>query len=374
MRRRSKVLLTVTLMVCAAGATLAGAMSRDAACPPPSAVTAGGTTMQAVERRCYGGADVLMLHAVAKPLPADSEVLVRVHASSANPLDWHEMRGKPYVMRLASGLGTPTETRLGVDFAGTVEAVGRNVTRFAPGDSVFGGGSGAFGEYVTVRESGAIAALPPTVSFEQAAGVGIAGVTALQAVRDHGRVARGQRVLVNGASGGVGTFAVQIARHYGAHVTGVCSTRNVALVRGIGADEVIDYTQADFTAGVQRFDVILDMVGNHSLGALERVLSPNGVVVIVGGSSDNRWIGPLTNFAASMLREPFSDHRFARLLASMERADVEQLAALMHTGAVRTVVDRRYALAQLPEAITYLETGRARGKVLITVVPDSASP
>jgi NADPH:quinone reductase-like Zn-dependent oxidoreductase len=373
MRRRSKVVLTLLLMVSAAGATLAVAMSRDAACIAPMAVDPGVPTMRAYERRCYGGPEVLRFRDLAKPVPADSEVLVRVHASSANPLDWHELRGKPYIMRLASGLGTPTDTRLGVDFAGTVEAVGRNVTRFAPGDAVFGGGSGAFGEYVAVREGGAIAKLPPGVAFEQGAGVGIAAVTALQAVRDHARVTSGQRVLINGASGGVGTFAVQIARQAGAHVTGVCSTRNVELVRSLGADAVIDYSQSDFTVGAERFDVIIDMVGNHSLRALEGVLSPGGVIVIVGGSNDNQWIGPLTNFAASMLRAPFSEHRFARLLASMGRADIEQLGAMLQAGTLRTVVDRRYPLEQLPEAISYLEGGRARGKVLITVIPDSAS-
>jgi NADPH:quinone reductase-like Zn-dependent oxidoreductase len=374
MRRRTRFLLAIPLVLAAAAGALAFAISRDGACTAPFAPAAGVPTMRAYERGCYGGPEVLRLLEVAKPVPADSEVLVRVHTGSANPLDWHELRGKPYVMRLASGIGTPKDARLGVDFAGTVEAVGRHVTRFAVGDPVFGGASGAFGDYVTVREGGAIARKPATVPFEQAAGVGIAGVTALQAVRDLARVTKGQRVLVNGASGGVGTFVVQLARHHGAHVTGVSSTRNVELVRGLGADSVIDYTKDDFTAGAARFDAIIDMVGNHPLSALERVLAPGGVVVIVGGSSDNAWIGPLTTFAASLVRGPFSAFRFERLLASMGRADIEQLAALLESGAVRTVVDRRYPLEQLPEAIAYLEGGRARGRVLVTVVADSASP
>ena len=221
--------------------------------------------MKAIVSRCYGSPAVLRLENIAVPTPKDDEVLVRVRAASVNPLDWHYMRGTPYLVRTESGYGTPENPRLGVDFAGTVEAVGRNVKRFQPGDEVFGGKTGAFAEYVTIREGRAIAVKPTNVTFEQAASVPIAGLTALQALRDKGKIHAGQKVLINGASGGVGTFAVQIAKSYGAEVTGVCSTRNVELVRSLGADHVIDYTREDFTKDDQRYDLILDNVGNHTL-------------------------------------------------------------------------------------------------------------
>jgi NADPH:quinone reductase-like Zn-dependent oxidoreductase len=269
-------------------------------------------------------------------------------------------------MRLDAGLGTPEDPRLGVDFAGTVEAVGRNVTRFHPGDDVFGGRDGAFAEYVAVRESRAIALKPTNITFEQAASVPIAALTALQALRDKGRVQRGQKVLVNGASGGVGTFAVQIAKAFGADVTGVCSTRNVAMVQSIGADHVIDYTREDFTRGAQRYDLILDAVGNHSLLQYRRVLNPQGIFVIVGGPNTDPWIGPLIVPVKAWMLSPFVSQKFLPFLAELNQKDLAVVADLMQTGKVTPVIDRRYKLSETPAAIHYLEEGHARGKVIIT--------
>ncbi|HVS32635.1 MAG TPA: NAD(P)-dependent alcohol dehydrogenase [Thermoanaerobaculia bacterium] len=321
--------------------------------------------MKAIVYCDYGSPDVLRLQDIEKPAPADDQVLVRVRAASANPLDWHYMRGEPYVMRMETGLRKPEITRLGVDFAGTVEAVGRDVTQFKPGDEVFGGRTGAFAEYVTVREQGVVTK-PSNMTFEQAAGVPIAATTALQALRDKGKVQPGQRVLINGASGGVGTFAVQIAKSFGAHVTGVCSTRNVELVRSLGADAVFDYTQQNFTQSGQRFDVIVDMVGNHSMSAYRRVLNPNGIYVMVGGPK-GRWIAPMDRLARMAVVSPFVKQEFGMLMAQLRNADLIVLRDLMQTGKVTPVVDRRYRLSEVPEAIRYLETGRARGKVVIVV-------
>ena len=238
---------------------------------------------------------MLRLEDVEKPVPGDDELLVRVHAAGVNPLDWHYMRGTPYLMRLSSGLRKPKDTRLGVDYAGTVEAVGRNVTRFKPGDQVFGGRSGALAQYVVAKQDGAVALKPANVSFEQAGAVAIAATTALQGLRDAGRLQTGDKVLINGASGGVGTFAVQIAKSMGAEVTAVCSTRNVELVRSLGADHVIDYTRDDYTGVDARYDVILDNVGNRSLAENRRVLEPDGRYVLIGGGGPEagKWIGPM---------------------------------------------------------------------------------
>jgi NADPH:quinone reductase-like Zn-dependent oxidoreductase len=323
--------------------------------------------MQAIRYRCYGSPEVLELAEVAKPTPADDEVLIKVHAASVNPLDWHYMRGKPYIMRLSSGIGRPADPRFGVDFAGTVEAVGKDVQRFKPGDEVFGGKSGALAEYVTVREDRALVLKPANISFEEAAAVPIAAITALQAVRDKGHVKHGQRVLVNGASGGVGTFAVQIAKSYGAEVTGVSSTRNVELVRSLGADHVIDYKQQDFTRGTQRYDVIIDNVGNHPLLAYRRVLEPDGIVVMVGGPSDDPWIGPLARPIRAAVLSPFVSQRYAMLMAEMNALDMGVLRDLLAAGKLKPVIDRRYTLPEVPAAIAYLEEGRARGKVVIAV-------
>jgi NADPH:quinone reductase-like Zn-dependent oxidoreductase len=325
--------------------------------------------MKAVVYCDYGTADVLRLEDVAKPVPGDDELLVRVHAAGVNPLDWHYMRGTPYVMRLGSGLRKPKDTRVGVDYAGTVEAVGRNVTRFKPGDEVFGGRSGALAQYVAVRQDRAVALKPANMSFEQAGSVAIAATTALQGLRDAGRVQPGDKVLINGASGGVGTFAVQIAKAMGAEVTGVCSTRNVELVRSLGADHVIDYTRDDYSAGGQHYDVILDNVGNRSLSENRRVLAPEGRYVLIGGGGpdDGHWIGPFVKPIQAALMSPFVSQDMGMLIAKLSNEDMNRLAELVRSGAVTPVIDRRYRLAEAAEAIRYLEQGRARGKVVVTM-------
>jgi len=367
MTRRTKILGGIFGILAAAVLSLALVLSHDSACGPPGAVPGQTTLMKAIRYRCYGSPEVLQLEEVAKPTPADDEVLVKVQAASVNPLDWHYMRGKPYIMRLSSGIGRPTDPRFGVDFAGTVEAVGKNVQRFKPGDEVFGGKSGALAEYVTVREGRALALKPADISFEEAAAVPIAAITALQAVRDKGQVKPGQKVLVNGASGGVGTFAVQIAKAYGAEVTGVSSTRNVELVRSLGADHVIDYKRQDFTRGAQRYDVIIDNVGNHPLLAYRRVLEPDGIVVMVGGPSEDPWIGPLARPIRAAVLSPFVSQRFAMLMAELNPEDMGVLRDLLAAGKLKPVIDRRYTLPEVPAAIAYLEEGRARGKVVIDV-------
>src|SRR5438270_10183284 len=267
---------------------------------------------------CDYGLTNLKLQDVEKPVPNDDQLLVRVRAASVNPYDWHFIEGTPKIMRaMGVGLRKPKDTRLGVDFAGTVEAVGKNVTQFKPGDEVFGGRGGAFAEYVCPRATRAVALKPASVTFEQAASVNIAGITALQALRDKGTVQPGQKVLINGASGGVGTFAVQIAKSFGADVTGVCSTSNVDLVRSLGADHVIDYTKEDFAKGAERYDVILDNVPNHSLSECRRILTPNGKYVMIGGGgpNDNRWVGPFDRVIHALLVSPFINQKMGMMMA-----------------------------------------------------------
>lgn len=331
--------------------------------PPPA------DPMQAYVYCDYGGPEVMRLARIARPTPGEGAVLVRVHAVAVNPLDWHYLRGTPYVMRLETGLRKPAAPRLGVDFAGTVAALGPGVTAFAVGDEVFGGRTGAFAEYVVVRANGALVHKPANISFEQAAAVPIAAVTALQALRDRGGLRANQRVLVNGASGGVGTFAVQIARHLGAEVTGVCSTRNVELVRSLGAAHVIDYTREDFTKGSVRYDVLLDNVGNHPISACRRVLTPDGRYVLVGGGGphDHRWLGPLGRGLSLLLLSPFVSQEMGAMLSELDPDDLRTLASYMEAGVVTPVIDRRYSFAELPEAIRYLELGRARGKVVVAL-------
>src|SRR5207248_1263150 len=261
---------------------------------------------------CDYGLSNLKLEEIEKPTPTDDQLLVRVRAASVNPYDWHFIEGTPKIMRaMGVGLRKPKDTRLGVDFAGTVEAVGKNVTQFKPGDEVFGGRGGAFAEYVCPRATRAVALKPASVTFEQAASVNIAGITALQALRDKGKVQPGQKVLINGASGGVGTFAVQIAKSFGADVTGVCSTRNLDMVRSLGADHVIDYTKEDFTKGEQRYDVILDNVANHSLSECKRVLTPKGKYVMIGGGGANEhgFIGVMACVLKAMVLSPLISHQ-----------------------------------------------------------------
>ena len=325
-----------------------------------------GNQMKAIVYCDYGSPDVLKVEDIEKPAPGDDQVLVRVRAASVNPLDWHYMRGTPYFMRLGAGLRKPKVTRLGVDFAGTVEAVGRNVNRFKPGDEVFGGRTGAFAQYVLVREDRAVALKPANLTFEQAASVGVAAITALQGLRDKGQIQPGQKVLINGASGGVGTFAVQIAKSFGADVTGVCSTRNVDMVRSIGADHVIDYTKEDFTKSAERYDLILDNVGNHSLLESRRVLNPKGKYIMVGGPA-GRWIDPLPRAISALVLSRFVSQDIRLFLADLNQADLNILRDLMQAGKVTPVIDRRYRLSEIPEAIRYLEQGHARGKVVITL-------
>jgi NADPH:quinone reductase-like Zn-dependent oxidoreductase len=321
--------------------------------------------MNAIVYRSYGPPDVLACEDVEKPTARDDQVLIKVRAASVNPLDWHFMRGEPYFLRVGSGLRKPKVTRLGVDLAGQVEAVGRNVTQFQPGDEVFGTSRGAFAEYVCAAEK-AVALKPANVTFEQAAAVPVAGLSALQALRDKGRIQPGQKVLVNGAAGGVGTFAVQIARSFGADVTGVCSTRNVDMVRSIGADRVIDYTRDDFTEGGQRYDLILDCIGNRPLSACRRVMSPGGFYVAVGGSG-GRAIGPLARMLGAAVLSRFVSQHLVMFLASLNKGDLVVLKGLIEAGKVTPVIDRSYALREVPEAIRYLEEGHARGKVVITM-------
>ena len=325
-----------------------------------------GNQMKAIVYCDYGSPDVLKVEDIEKPAPGDDQVLVRVRAASVNPLDWHYMRGTPYFMRLGAGLRKPKVTRLGVDFAGTVEAVGRNVNRFKPGDEVFGGRTGAFAQYVLVREDRAVALKPANLTFEQAASVGVAAITALQGLRDKGQIQPGQKVLINGASGGVGTFAVQIAKSFGAEVTGVCSTRNVNMVRSIGADRVIDYTKEDFTKGAERYDLILDNVGNHSLLESRRALKPKGKYIMVGGPS-GRWIDPLPRALNALVLSRFVSQDIRMFLAELNKEDLTILRDLMQAGKVKPVIDRQYRLTEVPEAIRYLEAGHARGKVVITL-------
>jgi NADPH:quinone reductase-like Zn-dependent oxidoreductase len=363
---RYKIASGTLLLIAAAVAALGLALSHDSACEIAPEVAAPSPSMKAVVQRCYGSPDVLALEDVAKPAPGDDEVLVKVRAASVNPVDWHALRGKPYVMRLGSGLGRPQISRIGTDFAGTVEAVGKNVTRFQPGDDVFGARKGAFAQYVTVLAERTIVRKPGNVTFEEAAAVPVAAITALQALRDSGRIRAGQEVLINGASGGVGTFAVQIAKAFGAEVTGVCSTRNLALVRDIGADYVIDYTKENFTQNEKRYDLILDTVATHSPSDYRRALKPDGVLVMVGALSDGPWLGPLLPMIELYAYAAFVDEQLVTMFATLNQDDLATLRDLMEAGRVKTVIDRRYTSNEIPDAIRYLEQGHARGKVVVS--------
>ena len=366
--KRALAWIAIAIPVVALLALLAGYLLSDNDCAATMAATPSQPT-QAILRCDYGPPEVLQLATIEKPVPGEEEILVRVRAAAVNPLDWHEMRGTPYVMRLSTGLRRPKDLRLGVDYAGVVEAVGAKVTRFKPGDEVFGGRSGALAQYVVARADRAVAPKPPNVSFEQAGAVAIAATTALQGLRDAGQLRAGQKVLINGASGGVGTFAVQIAKAMGAEVTGVCSTHNVELVRSLGADHVIDYKQQDYTASDVRYDVILDNVGNRGLLENRRVLAPEGRYVLIGGGGPDagNWIGPLAKPLRALLLSPFVSQHMGLHLATLNSEDTSVLASMMHAGAVTTVIDRRYPLAETAAAIRYLEEGRARGKVVVTV-------
>jgi NADPH:quinone reductase-like Zn-dependent oxidoreductase len=327
--------------------------------------------MKAIRYYRYGPPDVLRFEDIDMPTVGDNDMLVRVRAASVNPLDWHFMRGAPYVVRLVAGLSRPRASagRLGADMAGSVEAVGKNVTEFRPGDEVFGGleGRGTLAEYISIPHDGVVLTKPASLTFEQAASVPVAAFTALQALRDKGRVRPGHKVLVNGASGGVGTFAVQLAKAFGAEVTGVCSTANVEMVAAIGADQVIDYTREDFTRAWRRYDLVIDIAGNRTLAETRRVLVPRGVLVGVGGPDTGRWIGPLGRSARMALLSPAVSQRMIFFLARQNKADLAVLREFAGAGKITSVVDRTYPLSEAAEAIGYLETGHARGKVAITV-------
>jgi NADPH:quinone reductase-like Zn-dependent oxidoreductase len=324
--------------------------------------------MKAVAQDRYGSPDVLELRDVDKPVPAAGEVLVRVHAAALNAYDWHLMRGDPYLARLSFGLGGPKAKIRGRDFAGRVEAVGGDVTRIGPGDEVYGTADGAFAEYVCVPDR-AVEPKPANLTFEQAAAVPLAGITALMGVRDVGQLQPGQHVLVNGASGGVGTFAVQIAKALGAEVTGVCSTRNVDLVRSTGADHVVDYTGADFSRSGLHYDLVLDLVGNRSLTDLRRVLTPRGTLVLSGGggSGGGSLVGPRRLILTGLVLSRFVGQRLVPLTVKPSRQALATLRDLVESGKVTPVIDRTYPLSEVPAAIRYLEREHARAKVVITV-------
>ncbi|MCH7584113.1 MAG: NAD(P)-dependent alcohol dehydrogenase [Acidobacteria bacterium] len=322
--------------------------------------------MQAVVYDRYGSSDVLRLVELDKPVPEDDEVLVRVRAASINPYDWHFMAGVPYLMRLQFGLRKPKRGRPGVDLAGEVEAVGENVTEFRPGDEIFGWWDGAFAEYVAVSQD-QLALKPRESTFEQAAAVPLAGLTALQLLRDTGQIQRGQKVLINGASGGVGTCAVQVAKSFGAEVTGVCSTRNVDMVRSIGADHVIDYTSEDFTRGDRRYDLILDNVGNRSLTACRRALDSKGIYIASFGRRHRRWLGPLPYLFRMRALSLFVSQKMVSRTAKPNKEELLRLKELLETGKLSPVIDRRYGLDEVPEAMRYLEEGHAQGKIVISV-------
>lgn len=323
--------------------------------------------MKAIAHDRFGPpGDVLGLRDVDKPvIDADDAVLVKVHAASVNPLDWHMITGAPYIARIGAGLRRPKQEVPGADVAGTVEAVGADVTRFQPGDEVFGRGStGSFAEFALISEKRTVLK-PSNITFEQAATVPIAALTALQGLRDKGKLQAGQKVLINGASGGVGTFAVQIAKSFGAEVTGVCSTRNVDMLRSIGADHVIDYTTDDFTQSDERYDVLLDNQGNHSLRACKGVLTAKGIYVPVGGSKKGRFLGPMKRLAGAPFVFLFSSQKATMVMTQITQEDLLVMAELLESGKVVPVIDRCYDLAQTPEAMEYLGQGHAQGKIII---------
>jgi NADPH:quinone reductase-like Zn-dependent oxidoreductase len=323
--------------------------------------------MKAIVQDAYGSPDVLELREIEKPTVGDDDVLVRVHAAGLDQGVWHVTAGLPYLVRIAGiGLRAPKNPVPGSDAAGRVEAIGANVTGFQPGDEVFGTCRGSFAEYACGRAD-RLAPKPANLTFEQAAAVPVSGCTALQGVRDRGKVGPGQRVLIIGAGGGVGTFAVQLAKAFGAEVTGVCSTAKVELVRSIGADRVIDYTREDFADGPERYDVILDIAGNRSLSHLRRALAPEGTLVIVGGEGGGRWFGGIDRQLRALVLSPFVRQKLGTWVATVRGEDLEALRELIEAGKVTPVVDRTYPLGEVPEAIRYLRAGQARGKVVIAV-------
>lgn len=324
--------------------------------------------MRAAFRERFGAPhEVVELRELEKPAPADDEVLVRVRAASANMADWYEVVGRPRVGRVAMGIFRPKESRLGVDYAGVVEAVGNDVTQFRPGDEVFGGRTGAYAEYVVAKADRAIVQKPANASFEAAAAVPIAAITALQALRDKGGLEPGQQVLIHGASGGVGTYAVQIAKALGATVTAVCSTPNVEIARSLGADRVVDYTREDFTRSGERYDLLIDIAGTRPFRQLRRVLQPEATVVVVGGPRANRLLGPLGHVVRSKLASLLTSQKVTFFVAKFNKEDMEALRELLETGKMTSVIDSVYPLERLADALQHMGHGHPRGKIVLTV-------
>jgi NADPH:quinone reductase-like Zn-dependent oxidoreductase len=368
MKTLKRILLGIGAVLVLGIAALMLTVSYESACPQAPALAAGTDSMSAITQRCYGApGKVLMLEQVAKPKPADHELLIKIRAASVNPYEWHVVTGKPYLMRFGSGIGAPHRTRVGYDMAGIIEAVGSKVTRFKVGDEVFGGANGALAEYALAGEDDDVVAKPAEVTFEDAASLLIAGGTALEAVRDHGHVGVGQKVLINGASGGVGTYAVQLAKIFGAEVTAVCSTRNVELVRSLGADHVIDYTHENFTKGNVQYDVVIDNVGNQPYHDLLDVVKPTGTVVTISGPSDNAFLGPLSRIIKQKVVSYFVDPHLTFFVANASVVDLQYLVGLLRDGKMKSVVDRRYPLAQAGAALDYIGSQHSRGKVVITM-------
>lgn len=323
--------------------------------------------MKAVVHTSYGPPEVLTLGEIEKPTPGDDEVLVRVHASSVNPVQWYGMTGL-FIARIGGGFIKPKDPRLGSDYAGVVETVGRNVKEYKPGDKVFGGRHGAFAEYVCVREN--IAPKPVNTTFEEAGGAATAAITALQGLRDHGKLKAGQKVLINGASGGVGTFAVQIAKALGAEVTAVCSTGNITLIRSLGADHVIDYTREDFTRNGEQYDLLLDIAGSRSWREYKRVLKPQGILVIIGGPKSNRIIGPLSHIIQLRVASFRASQKTVFFVANFNRKDFMTLKEMFERGQIKTVVERVYPMDRICEAMRYLGTGHAKGKIVVEITKE----
>jgi NADPH:quinone reductase-like Zn-dependent oxidoreductase len=325
-------------------------------------------TMRAAIHERFGPPSTVEIRTVEKPVPGDDELLVRVRAASINISDWYAATGRPLLGRFAMGLRKPKETRLGVDYAGVVEAVGKDVTEFKAGDEVFGGRTGAYAEYVAAKADRGVAHKPANVSFEEAAAVPVAALTALQALRDHGKLEPGQKVLVNGASGGVGTYAVQIAKALGAgHMTAVCSTRNVETARSLGADRVIDYTQEDFTQLDDRFDLMLDVAGSRPWRHVKHVLAPNATVVMIGGPRKSRLLGPMGHLARFRIAAIGSGRKVLFFVAKFNKPDMETLRDLLASGQIRSVLDPQYPLSELPAALDVMGEGHCRGKIVVTI-------
>ena len=365
MKLRYKILNGAIALTLVTVSTLAVTLAYTKNCELP-VIREINNPMKAIIYRCYGGPEVLEQAVIEIPEPLEHQILVRVKAAAVNPVDWHYMRGSPYIMRLMTGIGAPNDQSMGTDFAGIVEKVGSDVTKFKIGDAVFGGGSGPFAEYVLANASKSVAHKPTHVSFEQSAAMPIAALTALQALRDKGQLKAGQKVLINGASGGVGTYAVQIAKSFGAEVHGVSSGRNIEMVTLLGADHMFNYKTESYIESEERYDLIVDMISNHSIFDNLKVLKKQGRMVVVGGGKGN-WIGPLMPSIKAVIMNNFVDQELQQFVAQFTSKDLESLAELMRQGQLSSVIDRRYSLDEIQDAISYSESGRAKGKIIVTI-------